>query len=107
MTDKPKTQKITIDANTKLDPQEIVMNNAAVLAQSSPEDAVALIREQLNIILEKLESEEGKPHFTEDVTKMIPTQIALASLSIAIDYWVAKLRKGKIKIYGPEEMPKA
>lgn len=96
---------------SQLNPNEIVLSNARALVAMPPERRNGVIKLQLDIIIKALfpevpEHEEPKD-FTTDVAAMLRAQIGLVTLSTAIEYWMAKERQGRIKVYAANEMPKA
>ena len=95
---------------SQLNPNEIVINNARALVAMTPEERSEVIKTQLSVIITTLFPEEdGKEpkDFTTDVAAMLRAQIGLVTLSTAIEYWMAKERQGRIKVYAANEMPKA
>lgn len=95
---------------SQLNPNEIVINNARALVAMTPEERSEVIKTQLSVIITTLFPEEdGKEFkdFTTDVAAMLRAQIGLVTLSTAIEYWMAKERQGRIKVYAANEMPKA
>ena len=95
---------------SQLNPNEIILNNARALVTLPTERRDKVIKMQLSVILTTLFPEEdGKEarDFTADVAAMLRAQIGLITLSTAIEYWMAKERQGRIKVYAANEMPKA
>lgn len=95
---------------SQLNPNEIVLNNARALVAMPPEERREVMKTQLSVIITTLFPEEdGKEpkDFTTDVAAMLRAQIGLVTLSTAIEYWMAKERQGRIKVYAANEMPKA
>ena len=96
---------------SQINPNEIVMNNARALIAMNVKDRNNVIKKQIALILDCLfpevaEGEEPKDFIT-DVANMLRVQIGLVTLSTAIEYWMAKERQGRIKVYSADEMPKA
>lgn len=96
---------------SQINPNEIVLNNARALIAMSKEDRNDVIKKQIALILdclfpEVMEGEEPKDFIT-DVPNMLRAQIGLVTLSTAIEYWMAKERQGRIKVYSADEMPRA
>lgn len=95
---------------SQLNPNEIVLNNARALIVMSEKERNEVIKTQFSVIITTLFPEEdGKEpkDFTKDVAAMFRAQIGLVTLSTAIEYWMAKERQGRIKVYAANEMPKA
>lgn len=95
---------------SQLNPNEIVLSNARALVAMTPEERSKVMKTQLSVIITSLFPEEdGKEpkDFTTDVAAMLRAQIGLVTLSTAIEYWMAKERQGRIKVYAANEMPKA
>ena len=95
---------------SQLNPNEIVINNARALVSMPEKERTEVIKTQLSVIITTLFPEEdGKEprDFTTDVAAMLRAQIGLVTLSTAIEYWMAKERQGRIKVYAANEMPKA
>lgn len=95
---------------SQINPNEIVMNNARALVSMPEKERTEVIKTQLSVIITTLFPEEdGKEpkDFTTDVAAMLRAQIGLVTLSTAIEYWMAKERQGRIKVYSADEMPKA
>lgn len=102
--------KIKVQREAQLDPNELVLNNARALVAMSPEKRSEVMKTQLSVIITTLFPEEdGKEpkDFTTDVVAMLRAQIGLVTLSTAIEYWMAKERQGRIKVYTADQMPKA
>lgn len=93
---------------SQLNPNEIVINNARALVSMPVKDRNEIVRKQLKLIDDFLFPEdECDKDFTTDVAAMLRAQIGLVTLSTAIEYWMAKERQGRIKVYAANEMPKA
>lgn len=96
---------------SQLNPNEIVLNNARALVSMPEKERTEVIKTQLSVIITTLfpEEEDGKEpkDFTTDVAAMLRAQIGLVTLSTAIEYWMAKERQGRIKVYTANEMPRA
>lgn len=95
---------------SQMNPNEIVINNARALVSMPEKERSEVIKTQLSVIITTLFPEEdGKEpkDFTTDVAAMLRAQIGLVTLSTAIEYWMAKERQGRIKVYAANEMPKA
>lgn len=95
---------------SQLNPNEIVLNNARALIAMPEKERNEVIKTQFSVIITTLFPEEdGKEpkDFTKDVAAMLRAQIGLVTLSTAIEYWMAKERQGRIKVYAANEMPKA
>lgn len=111
MTDKESKSKdvemktVKVQHSSQLDPQEIVMNNARVLISMSPEDANEVLVKQLELVLDTVK--KSGTEFSKDVDSLLLSQIGLATLSMAIEYWMAKQRQGRIEVYRADQMPKA
>lgn len=105
-----KVKVVKAQHTSQLNPNEIVINNARALVAMTPEERSEVIKTQLSVIITTLFPEEdGKEpkDFTTDVAAMLRAQIGLVTLSTAIEYWMAKERQGRIKVYAANEMPKA
>lgn len=95
---------------SQLNPNEIVLNNARALIAMPEKERNEVIKTQFSVIITTLFPEEdGKEprDFTKDVAAMLRAQIGLVTLSTAIEYWMAKERQGRIRVYTANEMPKA
>lgn len=100
-------KKIILDESSKIHPQQIVINNAKVLANVEPGQADELFRKQLNDILATLDKcKDTGEYFMNDIKSLAQIQIALAALSLAVEYWLMRLQVGKIKVYGAQDLPK-
>lgn len=102
--------KIKVQRDAQLDPNELLLNNARALVAMSPEERSEVMKTQLSVIITTLFPEEdGKEpkDFTTDVVAMLRAQIGLVTLSTAIEYWMAKKRQDRIKVYTADQMPKA
>lgn len=94
---------------SQLNPNEIVLNNARALIAMPEKERNEVIKTQFSVIITTLFPEEdGKEpkDFTKDVAAMLRAQIGLVTLSTAIEYWMAKERQGRIRVYTANEMPK-
>ena len=95
---------------SQLNPNEIVLNNARALIAMPEKERNEVIKTQFSVIITTLFPEEdgNEPKdFTTDVAAMLRAQIGLVTLSTAIEYWMAKERQGRIKVYSADEMPRA
>lgn len=103
---KCKVQKVQISAEElkKMGPQEVVMSNAKTLVSADLETAKEFIELSTKAIVDLTSNTDD---FTKDAASLINMQVQLASLSLAVEYWMAKLREGRIKIYNNADMPKA
>lgn len=93
----------------ELHPQEIVLGNARIIVHATPEERSRLFKQSLKYVIGHIKG-KGKEEdydFSKDINALIGVQIQLASLSLAIEYWVEKLRKGHIQVYNTQDMPKA
>lgn len=90
-------------AEEKRHPQEIVIDNARILVHAKPEDRNKLFKQSLKYVIGQIKGKD----FTKDINALIGVQIQLSSVSLAIEYWLAKLKEGKIKVYDASQMPKA
>lgn len=105
-----KVKMVKAQHASQLNPNEIVINNARALVAMPEKERTEVIKTQLSVIITTLFPEEdGKEpkDFTTDVAAMLRAQIGLVTLSTAIEYWMAKERQGRIKVYAANEMPKA
>ena len=96
-------------AEKELHPQEIVLGNARIIIHATPEERNRLFKQSLKYVVSHIKGKgkEKDYDFSKDINALIGVQIQLASLSLAIEYWVEKLREGKIKVYNTSDMPKA
>ena len=63
--------------------------------------------EQLEDVMMTVNSMGEKEElFMDSMAKLVRAQITLASLSLAIEFWIARLQPSKLKVYGPQDMPK-
>lgn len=100
-------KKVILDEKSKLHPQEIVIGNAKVLVNLPKEKSLDLMSEQLEDVMATVNSKGEKDElFMDSLPKLVRAQIALASLSLAIEFWIAHLQPSKLKVYGPQDMPK-
>ena len=99
---------ITPEQAEKLGPQEIVINNARTLVHSDLETATIYIHATIDYMLELIKkNEDDNKDFREDANALVGIQLQLASLSLAAEYWLKKIKTNRIKVYGADEMPKA
>lgn len=100
-----------LKSERKLDPMEIVLSNVKILVSLPRAEREEIIQKQLDEIREEIISQDPKQEntldFPKDPVRMLKVQIGLATLSTAIEYWMAKQRQGRIKVYAANEMPKA
>lgn len=100
-------KKIILDESSKIHPQQIVINNAKVLVNVKQWQADELFRKQLNGIMTTLDKgKDTGEYFMNDIKSLAQIQIALAALSLAVEYWLMRLQAGKIKVYGAQDLPK-
>lgn len=106
---KEKVQNVKLKANDhrQLDPTEIVLHNARILANVDTAEANRIIGEELARLKECLIPENAEKDLRNDPARMIQAQISLVTLSTAIEYWMALLRQKHIKVYTADQMPKA
>ena len=106
---KEKVQKVKLKANDhrQLDPTEIVLHNARILANVDSKEANRLMGEELERLKECLIPENAEKDLRNDPARMIQAQISLVTLSTTIEYWMASLRQKHIKVYTADQMPKA
>lgn len=106
---KEKVQSVKLKANDhrQLNPTEIVLHNAKILANVDNKEANRLIGEELARLKEYLLPENSEKDLRDDPARMIQAQISLVTLSTAIEYWMALLRQKHIKVYTADQMPKA
>ena len=99
---------ITPEQAKKLGPQAIVIGNARTLVHSDLVIAKDLMKKSLEYMGDLLSKPDQKDYdFRSDPKALIGIQLQLASLSLAAEYWIAKIKKDHIQVYSPAEMPKA
>lgn len=107
MTKKPEAsvKAITPEEAQQLGPEEIIINNARTLVHSDLEHTKELIVKSFDYMKDLMDKAEED--FRKDPKAVICMQLQLSSLSLATEYWIEKIKKGKIKVYSPADMPKA
>ena len=88
----------------KLGPQEIVLANARILVHSDLDKTKELLDTSFTYMKEQLNNKED---FRKDINALVGIQIQLASLSLAVEYWTAKLKQNRIQVYDQSAMPKS
>lgn len=106
--DKVEMKTLTPEEAEKLGPQEIVICNARTLVHSDLKTATEYINKSIEYMQGLIKKdEEADKDFREDANALIGIQLQLASISLAAEYWLKKIKTNKIKVYGADEMPKA
>lgn len=101
---KVQLKTITPEEASHIGPQEIVLNNAKILVHSELPKTKQFIETSLSYMKEQF---DGTEDFRKDPKALVGVQLQLASLSLAVEYWLSKVKKSNIKICGADEMPKA
>lgn len=101
---KVQLKTITPEEASHIGPQEIVLNNAKILVHSDLATTKQFIETAMLYMKEQVDSGED---FRKDPKALVGIQLQLASLSLAAEYWLSKVKKSNIKICGADEMPKA
>lgn len=106
--EKAEVAAVTAEQAEKLGPQAIVFNNARILVHAELDEAQDLIKKSM-AYMDTLffDEKDEKFDFRQDAKALIGVQLQLASLSLAIEYWLKKIQTNKIKVYGANDMPKA
>ena len=92
----------------KVSVQEIVLNNARLLVQADLPTTKHYIEKSTEFIKSQLNSTDKPDYdFRKDAHALVGIQIQLASLSLALEYWISKIQQSKIKVYDQSAMPKA
>ena len=85
-----------------------MINNARTLVHSDLKTTKDLVQKSLTYMTEQLSKADKEDYdFRADPKALIGIQLQLASLSLAAEYWLAKIKKDHIQVYSPAEMPKA
>ena len=109
MEEKVELKAISPEQAEKLGPQALVLNNARILIHSELKNTKDLIEQSLAFMKNQLTDESKEDYdFRENPQALIGIQLQLASLSLAVEYWIAKHQKThRIKVYNQGDMPKA
>ena len=109
MAEEQKLKAVTPEQAAKLGPQELVMNNARILVHSELKDAKALIEQSLAFMKSQITDESKADYdFRNNPQALVSIQLQLASISLAVEYWISKHQKQhRIKVYDQSQMPKA